>query len=106
MKKTIILANGRHLNREIMIKPTKHNLKKLEDLFTTLEYDIRYEKGNFQSGYCIVQDKKVAVINKFFDTEGRIGCLLDILQSTEISEEQFEDPKMKKFFRELINLEK
>ncbi len=84
-----------------MIKPTKHSLKKLEELFSTLEYTIRYEKGNFQSGYCIVQDKKVAVINKFYDTEGRIGCLLDILQNVEVEEEQLEDPKMAKFYRQI-----
>ncbi len=40
---------------------------------------IRYEKGNFQSGYCLVENRKIAVVNKFFDTEARINCLLDIL---------------------------
>ena len=40
---------------------------------------VRYEKGNFQSGYCIVESKKIAIVNKFYDTEGRINVLLDIL---------------------------
>lgn len=61
------------------MKYTAHNLKKLESLFEELGYIIRYEKGNFQSGYCIVEDRKIVVINKFFDTEGRINSLLDIL---------------------------
>jgi len=85
-----------------MIKPTKHSLKKLEALFETLEYDIRYEKGNFQSGYCIVQDKKIAVINKFFDTAGRIDCLIDILQTLEVDEQQLEDPKTIKFYKQIL----
>ncbi len=58
---------------------TQGNLKKLEELFTELDYSIRYEKGNFQSGYGIVESKRIAVINKFFDIEARVNCLLDIL---------------------------
>lgn len=58
---------------------TQTTLKKLEELFGELDYAIRYEKGSFQSGYCIVEQRRIAVINKFFDTEARINCLLDIL---------------------------
>lgn len=74
-----------------MIKYTKYWLKKLEDLFDHLDYSIRYEKGNFQSGYCVVENRKVAVVNKFFDTEARINCLIEILQSLEVDEEQLPD---------------
>lgn len=55
----------------------------METLFSELDYTIRYEKGNFNSGYCIVENRKMAVINKFFDTEGRINCLLEIFQTIE-----------------------
>lgn len=65
------------------MKFTKHNLKKVQELLAELGYEIRYEKGNFQSGYCIVTHKKIAVINKYFDTEGRINSLIDIIQSVE-----------------------
>jgi hypothetical protein len=60
---------------------TQTTLKKLEDLFGELNYTVRYEKGNFQSGYCLVENRRIAVVNKFFDTEARINCLLDILSS-------------------------
>jgi hypothetical protein len=70
-----------------MFKYTKHTLKKLEELFKELEYTVRYEKGNFQSGYCIVENRKVAIINKFYDTEARINTLLEILSSIEIDSE-------------------
>lgn len=66
---------------------TQTTLKKLEDLFSELDYTIRYEKGNFQSGYCIVESRKIAVVNKFFDTEARINCLLDILSSLQYDPE-------------------
>ena len=48
------------------------------------EYILRYEKGNFKSGYCILQDNKVAIVNKYFSLEGKINCLIDIIKSIEI----------------------
>ena len=83
-----------------MFKYTSHSLKKLENLFAELEYSIRYEKGNFQSGYCIVENRKIAVINKFFDTEGRINVLLEILGNIEVDRDQLSDAA-RKLLREL-----
>ncbi|MFN8260661.1 MAG: hypothetical protein U0X41_06925 [Chitinophagales bacterium] len=60
-------------------------LTNLESIFKENQYVIRYEKGRFQSGYCILQDKRVAVVNKFFDTEARINALIDILSQVEIN---------------------
>ncbi|MBL7798292.1 MAG: hypothetical protein JNJ90_17490 [Saprospiraceae bacterium] len=70
---------------------TQTSLKKLEDLFAELDYAIRYEKGNFQSGYCIVEHRKIAVVSKFFDTEARINCLLDILSNLSFDSEMLSD---------------
>jgi hypothetical protein len=69
-----------------MIKYTKTTLDKLETIFDELDYLIRYEKGNFNAGYCLVANKKVAVINKFYDTEARINCLIEILRQIDIGE--------------------
>jgi hypothetical protein len=62
--------------------------KKLEALLEALSYKVRYEKGNFQSGYCLVKDRKVAVINKFFATEARINSLIEILNTINITDEE------------------
>lgn len=83
-----------------MFKYTKHSLKKLETLLGELEYSVRYEKGNFNSGYCIVEDRKIAVINKFYDTEGRINCLLDILGNIEVPEEGLSEASAK-FYKKI-----
>ena len=64
---------------------TATTLKKLEALFEELEYAVRYEKGSFQSGYCLVENRRIAVINKFFDTEARINTRLDILSKFELA---------------------
>lgn len=80
---------------------TKHTLRKLELLFEESGYIIRYEKGNFQSGYCIVEDRKIAIINKFFETEGRINTLLDILDNIEL-EPDILSPKSADFYRKVL----
>jgi hypothetical protein len=63
-----------------MIKYTQPYLKKLEDLLKDNLYEVRYEKGNFKSGYCILEHKKVVVVNKFSTLESRIQSLFEILQ--------------------------
>jgi len=70
------------------IKLTKQFQKKLELLLESQDYKIRFEKGNFKSGYCIIKNKKVAIINKYFTIEGKINALLDIINSINISEDK------------------
>lgn len=66
------------------IKYTSHFLRKLEDMMSETDYILRYEKGNFHSGYCILNDSKVAVINKFFALEGKINSLIEIIRSIKV----------------------
>jgi hypothetical protein len=67
------------------MKYTQHNLDKIERIIEESGYIIRYERGNFQSGYCILQDKKVVVLNKFFQTEGRMNTLIDLLPQLNVN---------------------
>jgi hypothetical protein len=59
-------------------------LKKLEDILGESEYTLRYERGTFQSGWCILESKKVVVLNKFLHTEGRINTLLELIPQLNI----------------------
>lgn len=70
------------------IKYTPTTLKKLEELYDEIGYTVRLEKGNFHSGYCILQERRIAVINKFLPLEGRINALIDILPSIEVDLEK------------------
>jgi hypothetical protein len=67
------------------MKYTSNILDKIERIAEEAGYVIRYERGNFQSGYCILQAKKVIVLNKFFQTEGRINTLIDLMPQLEIN---------------------
>ncbi len=69
-----------------MLNYTKHTLTKVEALLTDQKYVVRYERGSFTSGYCIVEARKIAILNRFFDTAARINCLIDILTSIKIEE--------------------
>ena len=69
-------------------------------LFKELEYTVKYEKGNFNSGYCVVEHKKIVVVNRFYDIEGRINILLDILSTLSIDEASLTE-KSQQFFRQV-----
>jgi hypothetical protein len=61
------------------IKYTQSTLDKIEKVLDEGGYVLRFEKGTFNSGYCVLEHKKVVVVNKFLDLEGRINTLMDIL---------------------------
>jgi hypothetical protein len=66
------------------MKYTQTVLDKIERVVEEVGYVIRYERGNFQSGYCVLQAKRVVVLNKFLQTEGRINTLVDLMPQLEI----------------------
>jgi hypothetical protein len=70
------------------LKYTRSFLTRLEDIFSESDFVLRYEKGNFKAGYCLIKDMKVAIVNKYFPLEGRINCLYDILRSIRIDTER------------------
>jgi hypothetical protein len=78
-----------------MIKYTNQFLTKLEDMIAESDYTLRYEKGNFKSGYCVLKDQKIMIVNKFYTTEGKINALLDILRATTLDQSRFTDKSMK-----------
>ncbi len=63
----------------IYMKYTQTTLDKLQSIPEQAGYILRYERGNFQSGYCILESKKVIVLNKFLQIEGRINTLLELI---------------------------
>ncbi|MEJ7821467.1 MAG: hypothetical protein WKF85_04045 [Chitinophagaceae bacterium] len=66
------------------MKYNQPTLNRLEKILEEAGYVVRYERGSFQSGYCILEEKKVVVLNKFLNIEGRINTLIDLIPSTTI----------------------
>lgn len=86
------------------MKYTQHNLDKIERVIEEAGYVIRYERGTFQSGYCILQEKKVVVINKFFQTEGRMNTLIDLIPQLDIHFDSL-TRESQKVYEELMSVE-
>jgi hypothetical protein len=87
-----------------MIKYTNQFLTKLEELIAESDYILRYEKGNFKSGYCLLKEQKIMIVNKFFAVEGKINALLDILKGVELDTSKFSEKSMK-LYEELAQAE-
>jgi len=84
------------------MKYTQTTLDKLESIPEQAGYVLRYERGSFQSGYCILEERKVVVLNKFLQTEGRINTLIDLLPSLNIDTEILTE-ESKKLYNSVIS---
>ncbi len=77
------------------MKYTQTTLDKLESIPEQAGYVLRYERGTFKSGYCILEERKVVVLNKFLQTEGRINTLLDLIPQLDIKPELLTEESIK-----------
>ena len=66
------------------MKLTQTTLDKLEDILGESEFMVRYERGNFQSGWCLLELKRIVVLNKFLNLEARINTLLELIPLLDI----------------------
>lgn len=87
------------------MKYTQNTLDKLQAIPEQSGYVLRYERGTFQSGYCILEAKKVVVLNKFLQTEGRINTLIDLIPQLEINTDALADDSKKLYAGIISNLE-
>jgi hypothetical protein len=87
------------------MKYTQTSLDKLEDIVKESGYEIRYERGTFQSGYCILEQKKVVVLNKFLQLEGRINTMLDLIPQLDIPTDQLSGESQKLYATIISRLE-
>jgi hypothetical protein len=85
-----------------MIKYTTQFLVKLEEIISESDYILRYEKGNFKSGYCVLKDQKIIIVNKFYTTEGKINTLLDIFKNVAFDNSRFSE-KSQKLYEEITS---
>ncbi|MFV0604496.1 MAG: hypothetical protein ACK5NK_01525 [Niabella sp.] len=85
-----------------MIKYNQSTLDKLQAIPEQSGYILRYERGTFQSGYCILENKKVVVLNKFLQLEGRVNTLMELIPQLDILEDQLDEP-LKKLLEEVLS---
>jgi len=83
------------------MKYTQTTLDKIEKVVEETGYIIRYERGSFQSGFCILEERKVVVLNKFLQLEGRINTLIDLLPNLKIDAATL-TPESRKVFDDIM----
>jgi len=83
------------------MKYTQTTIDKLETVVEEAGYVLRYERGTFQSGYCILEERKVVVLNKFLQLEGRINTMLDLIPQLEINQDLLSE-ESKKLHKEIL----
>ncbi len=86
------------------MKFTSSVLKKMEILFEECGYKVRYEKGNFNPDYCILEQKKVVVVNRYFATDAKVNSLINILSKIKIVRENLTD-ETRTFYNKISQLE-
>ena len=84
------------------MKFTQATLDKIERVLDEVGYIVRYERGNFQSGYCILEQKKVVVLNKFLPLEGRISTLIDIIPQLKITPDTL-SPDVRRIYDDILS---
>jgi hypothetical protein len=77
---------------------TQHSLDKLESLFKGMGYRVRYEKGNFKTGSCMLQSSKVVVVNRFSNIEVKINSLIDLLREIEPDTSALDEKQKQLYF--------
>lgn len=64
------------LKKKKQVNPEhKQVLLELEDIVQRIGYKVRYEKGDFEGGYCIIKESQLFVINSRNDVEKRISII-------------------------------
>jgi len=77
-----------------MLTLTNHTLEKIEMLLTTAGYKTRYEKGNFKTGACLLQNSRVIVVNRFSNLESKIMALAELIRGLEMDYNLLDDKQV------------
>jgi hypothetical protein len=77
-----------------MLTFTTHTLEKLEILLRTAGYRVRYEKGNFKTGACLLLSNRIIVVNKFSNLESKIQAIVELVRELELDYNLLDDKQI------------
>lgn len=86
------------MQMKIKEKEFENLLSELKELAVSVGAKVRFERGDFKGGYCLVKESKVVVINKLSTTQRKVTTLVRALRELGIDEDTL-SPKLK----EIIN---
>ncbi|MHB1687536.1 MAG: hypothetical protein ACYCVH_09190 [Ignavibacteriaceae bacterium] len=75
-------------------------LQELKSLSAQLGAEVRFEKGDFKGGYCILKESKVIVINKMANLQRKVMILSMALKELGI-DQIYLTPKIREIIEEM-----
>ncbi len=78
--------------------------QQLKELAVQLGATVRFEKGDFKGGYCIVKESSVIVINKLANTQRKAIILATALKELGV-DNVYLTPKLREIISEMVEVE-
>ncbi len=77
-------------------------LEELKQLATQIGAKVRFERGDFKGGYCLIKKDKIIVINKLSNLQRKIYILASALKELGL-EQLYISPKIRELIEEFDN---
>ncbi|MCH7774581.1 MAG: hypothetical protein IH784_09285 [Bacteroidetes bacterium] len=88
---------------KIKEKEFEDTLQDLKALAPQLGAKVRFEKGDFKGGYCILKESKVIVINKLTNLQRKVMILSAALKELGV-DKIYLTPKIREFIDEMAEI--
>ena len=88
---------------KIKEKEFEEILQELKSVADQLGASVRFEKGDFKGGYCIIYDKKVIVINKMTNLQRKVTILSTALKELGV-DEIYLSPRVREIIEEMSGM--
>lgn len=75
-------------------------IDELKQVAAQLGVSVRFEKGDFKGGFCIVKENKIIVINKFANTQRKAAILATALKELGI-DDIYINPRLREIIDEM-----
>lgn len=85
---------------KIKEKEFENILTDLKNIAAEMGAKVRFERGDFKGGYCIIKDSKVIVINKLSNTQRKVMTLAAALNELGI-DKIYLPPKIREVIEEM-----
>jgi hypothetical protein len=88
---------------KIKEKEFEEIIQDLKNLATQMGAEVRFEKGDFKGGYCILKDSKVIVVNKMANLQRKVMILSMALKELGI-DKIYLTPKLREIIDEMAEI--
>ena len=88
---------------KIKEKEFEEIIQDLKKLALQMGAEVRFEKGDFKGGYCILKDSKVIVVNKMASLQRKIMILSMALKELGI-DKIYLTPKIREIIDEMVEI--